>query len=82
MEWPADAFALTHVILEHAQAFRFALSPPAGQQWPPAGPVSWSSAVDQAARQWMQWAEERLGPPPELIAREWGSARRVCRRAA
>ena len=30
IEWPADVFALTEVVLEQSEAYRFVLSPPAG----------------------------------------------------
>jgi hypothetical protein len=70
LEWPADLFALTDVFLAEAQAFRFALSPPAGQRWPPGGPASWSDAVEQAAQEWRRWVEEPVGPAPALLAEE------------
>ena len=35
LEWPPDVFALTDVILERAEAYRFVLSPPDGVLWPP-----------------------------------------------
>jgi hypothetical protein len=45
LEWPPDVFALTNVLLGRAEAFRFALSPPAGVRWPPASAADWSGAV-------------------------------------
>jgi hypothetical protein len=72
LEWPPDVFALTDVILERAEAYRFALSPPDGVLWPPGGDASWSDAVGQAARRWSAWAEDRDGAVPELVAEEWG----------
>ena len=30
IEWPADVFALTEVVLEQSEAYRFVLSPPPG----------------------------------------------------
>ena len=71
LEWPPDVFALTDVILERAEAFRFVLSPPEGVVWPPGGDVSWSDAVGQAARRWSAWAEDRDGAVPDLVAEEW-----------
>ena len=52
LQWPADLFALTDVLLGQAQAFRFALSPPTGQRWPPSEPANWSDAVERAAHEW------------------------------
>ena len=72
LEWPPDVFALTDVILERAEAYRFVLSPPDGVLWPPGGDASWSDAVGQAARRWSAWAEDRDGAVPELVAEKWG----------
>jgi two-component system nitrate/nitrite response regulator NarL len=44
LEWPADLFALTNIILERSEAFRFILSPPCGVEWPPPRFSSWSVA--------------------------------------
>jgi hypothetical protein len=70
-QWPADLFALTDVLLAEAQAFRFALSPPTGQRWPPAEPASWSDAVERAAHEWRRWVEEPVGSAPVLVAEEY-----------
>jgi hypothetical protein len=75
LEWPPDVFALTDVILERAEAFRFVLSPPDGVLWPPGGDAGWSDAVGQAARRWSAWAEDRDGAVPELVAEKWGVVR-------
>lgn len=70
LEWPADLFALTDVLLTETQAFRFAVSPPAGQEWPPPELASWSDAVEHAAHEWRNWVEEPAGPAPSLVADE------------
>jgi hypothetical protein len=71
LEWPPDLFALTEVILQRSEAYRFALSPPAGSNWPPAEFPDWPDAVTDAARQWSAWAEDRSGALPRLLAQEW-----------
>jgi hypothetical protein len=71
LEWPADVFAMTELVLERSQAYRFALSPPAGSKWPPAGPPDWRDAVIDAGRRWSAWAEYRGGKLPDLLAQEW-----------
>jgi hypothetical protein len=71
LDWPPDVFALTEVILHRSEAYRFALSPPAGSQWPPESFPDWPDAVVGAARQWSSWAEDRDGAIPPLLAREW-----------
>jgi hypothetical protein len=69
LEWPPDVFALTNALLDRSEAFRFALSPPAGMSWPPDG---WSDAVVDAGREWSVWIEDRRGSAPRLLAEEWG----------
>ena len=46
LEWPPDLFALTDVILERSEAYRFILSSPGGVEWPPTCFPSWSDAVE------------------------------------
>jgi hypothetical protein len=75
LEWPPDLLALTEVILQRSEAYRFALSPPAGAQWPPASLPEWPDAVTDAARRWSGWAENRDGALPGLLAREWATLR-------
>jgi len=75
LQWPPDLLALTEVILERSEAYRFALSPPVGAQWPPASFPDWPDAVTDAARRWTAWAEDRNGAIPGLLAREWGVLR-------
>jgi hypothetical protein len=68
LEWPADVFAFTNVVLARAQSFRFALS---RQDWPPSGFGDWAHEVEEAGRRWSAWAEDRTGALPELVAAEW-----------
>jgi hypothetical protein len=71
LEWPADLFALTDVILERSEAYRFVLSPPSGLEWPPSRFPNWSEAVEEAGRQWSVWVEDRHGSIPHLLVEEW-----------
>jgi hypothetical protein len=75
LEWPPDVFALTDVLLERADAFRFILSPPPGAVWPPERFTDWGEAVAEAAQRWSCLAEDRDSPLPELVAEEWGVVR-------
>ena len=70
LEWPADLFALTDVILARSEAYRFVLSPPRGVKWPPVRFPNWSDAVGEAGRQWTAWVENQQGPIPGLLAEE------------
>ncbi|MFD3403113.1 hypothetical protein ACFWUU_20685 [Kribbella sp. NPDC058693] len=71
LDWPPDVFALTNVLLDRTEAFRFALSPPAGAQWPPAGADDWSDSVVTAGREWSAWVEDPRDPVPAGLAEEW-----------
>ncbi len=75
LQWPPDVFALTDVLLERAEGFRFALSPPAGAVWPPDRFADWDEAVGEAAQQWSRVAEDRHDPLPELVVEEWSVIR-------
>jgi hypothetical protein len=78
LEWPPDVFALTDVLLERADAFRFVLSPPPGAVWPPERFTDWGEAVGDAALRWSCLAEDRDGATPELLAAEWRVVRQAC----
>ena len=67
VRWPPDMFAFTEVILDRAEAYRFAVSPPTGRRWPPASTPPWREAVTAAARTWSDVAEESRGDPPDLV---------------
>lgn len=71
LDWPADLFALTDVILGRSEAYRFAFSPPKGVKWPPSRLPNWSEEVEEAGRQWGVWVEDRNSPFPDLLAEEW-----------
>jgi len=69
LEWPPDVFALTNLVLDRGEAFRFALSPV--DRWPPARYPDWRLAVVEAGREWSGWTEAPTGEPPDLVAQEW-----------
>jgi hypothetical protein len=71
LEWPADLFALTEVILERSEVYRFVLSPLNDTEWPPTRIPDWSEAVEHAGREWSVWVEDQKGPLPELVTQEW-----------
>ncbi len=75
LDWPADLFALTNVILKRTEAYRFVLSPPDGVEWPPSQFPSWSDAVEDVGRQWSVWVEDRQSAFPGLLAEEWSVLR-------
>ena len=71
LNWPADLFALTYVILERSEAYRFVLSPPPGRVWPPKSFPSWADMVEEAGRQWSVWLDDKEIAFPGLLADEW-----------
>jgi len=73
LEWPPDLFALVNLILEGSEAFRFALSPLGA--WPPHRVPNWADAVEEAARRWSAWVEDRRGSIPDLLTEEWSAFR-------
>lgn len=75
LEWPPDLFALTDVILECSEAYRFVLSPPAGASWPPNEPPDWPDAVADAGRRWGSSIERDDGAVPDLLSQEWETLR-------
>src|SRR5262245_24771410 len=71
LEWPADLFALTNVIIARSELYRFVLSPTRAMEWPPQRVRGWSDAVEAASRQWSGWLDERQGALPDLLVDEW-----------
>jgi hypothetical protein len=78
LNWPADLFALTYVILERSEAYRFALSPPPGRVWPPNRFPQWADMVEEVGRQWSVWVDDKKIAFPSLLADEWSV---FCKRA-
>ena len=68
LEWPADLFALTEVILERSEVYRFVLSPLSNTEWPPSRIPNWSEAVEQAGREWSVLVEAQVGAVPKIPA--------------
>jgi hypothetical protein len=65
VSWPPDIFALANLVLDHTEAYRFVLAPPAGRTWPPL--ADWNEQVRNAAIAWRQ----ADGKPPPLVAHLW-----------
>ena len=71
LDWPPDVFAGVGTVLRRTHAYRFAVSPPPGREWPPHGSQHWNAAICGAAEQWAGWAEAPDGPPPALVTEAW-----------
>jgi hypothetical protein len=75
LEWPPDVFALTNVVLDRAEGFRFALS--AGAVWPPSRFGDWAATVERAGRRWGAWVEDRRAELPKLLKEDWHTVREL-----
>ena len=71
LDWAPDVAALTGVLLERSQAFRFVVSPPAGVAWPPADLTPFAESVTEAAGEWGALMERGDGGAPRLVRRLW-----------
>src|SRR5262249_26757596 len=67
LDWPPDVFALTATVLDRSGAFRFAMSPPPGRQWPPRSQGDWSAAVEAAGREWIGLIDDPARSAPRLL---------------
>lgn len=67
--WPPDVFALTNLILDHTEAYRFTVSPPQGGRWPPHG--DWNEHVMRTASEWRTTATNPNRAPPAGVAKHW-----------
>jgi hypothetical protein len=68
VDWPPDVFALTNLVLDHTEAYRFAVAPPLGRRWPPS--PDWEKRVLAGAGRWREVAGHR-GCAPEPVRAEW-----------
>jgi hypothetical protein len=73
VRWPPDVFALANLVLDHTEAYRFAVAPPAGRRWPPEG--GWDAEVRANSRSWREGSEgvDRL---PPLVSSAWETVTR------
>jgi hypothetical protein len=70
VRWPPDVFALANLVLDHSEAYRFVVAPPAGRNWPRV--PDWTAQVRSAARAWsLAGNGERAGQPPPFVRRYW-----------
>ena len=69
VRWPPDVFALTNLVLDHTEAYRFAVSPPSGTRWPPE--PGWGRLVTRAAAEWRRSATRGEPVIPASVARYW-----------
>lgn len=73
--WPPDVFALSNLVLDHTEAYRFAVSPHGGGTWPPSG--DWNQRVQAAARSWREASRPgRVDLTPPYVREQWDTLTR------
>jgi hypothetical protein len=72
--WPPDVFALASLVLDHTEAYRFVVAPPAGRSWP--GAAHWSEDVRADARAWRDACDDAGPELPPLVRRSWDAVTR------
>jgi hypothetical protein len=70
LAWPPDVFVLTARLLLDTEGYRLAVSPPCGEEWPPA--EGWAREVTDAAGSWAERAGIGL-PAPDAVRDRWES---------
>lgn len=72
LHWPPDLFALTDVILDQTQAYRFVFSAPVGATWPPPRIPNWAETVEDSGRKWTAVLDRPAdGDVPAVLRSEW-----------
>jgi hypothetical protein len=67
--WPPDVFAVTAVVLNESEAFRFVVSPPDGQAWPPT--TAWADNVVANANAWRRALAAPERGIPAAVSDAW-----------
>jgi hypothetical protein len=75
VRWPPDAFAVANLVLDRTKAYRFAVAPPPGRNWPPRS--DWNRAIEAAARAWQDACGASGGEPPPLVLESWQTISRL-----
>jgi hypothetical protein len=74
VHWPPDVFALANLVLDHTEAYRFAVAPPPGRRWPP--DAAWDARIRADASAWRESGSERVERPPPLVRSAWSTVSR------
>src|SRR5690606_6258735 len=70
VRWPPDVFAVANLLLDHTEAYRFAIAPPPGRRWP--NRPGWTERVRVEGRAWRMAAGSPDPEVPDAVRREWG----------
>ncbi len=71
LDWAPDIGALTGVAIERSHAFRFVVSPPEAEDWPPPEHQPFDDVVIDAAAAWRDLMDAGAGGAPELVRSLW-----------
>ena len=69
VRWPPDAFAVANLLLDHTEAYRFAIAPPPGRRWP--SHPGWTEDVRVEGRAWRMAAGAPDPEVPDAVRRVW-----------
>ncbi|HEY7793093.1 MAG TPA: hypothetical protein VIA10_03705 [Gaiellaceae bacterium] len=67
--WPPDVFALTNLVLDHTEGYRFVIAPPTGRRWPAL--PDWNAQVQTAGLAWREAVDEPRGELPSIVRDRW-----------
>ena len=67
--WPPDVYALTSVVLDHTEAYRFAVAPPAPWRWPPT--PDWNERTAEVGREWRACSTAPRPRPPRRVLEQY-----------
>ena len=70
LSWPPDVFAVTARLLLDTEGYRFVVSPPGDEEWPPGS--DWASVVTRVAFEWVEAIGQPDTPLPEELSSAWG----------
>jgi hypothetical protein len=73
--WPPDVFAVANLVLDHTEAYRFAVAPPAGRRWPPR--ADWDERVRAAAAAWREAAATPGAEAPAAVREQWDAVTKL-----
>ena len=69
LSWPPDVFAVTARLLLNTEGYRFVVSPPGGEEWPPDS--DWVGTVTRVASDWVRAVNQPNAALPEELINTW-----------
>lgn len=69
LAWPPDVFAVTARLLLETEGYRFVVSPPGEEKWPPGN--DWATSVTRVASEWVNVIDQPDGVMPGELTSTW-----------